>query len=155
MVEAHSWVWLSYLAVILPAIVWIDIRRRIIPDSLTLLVAAGGFLHLAQEGWPAFIAGVEAVVAVGAGLLCVKLCFKRLRGHEGLGLGDVKLLAASALWVGAFGISWMILVASVSGLVTFLVIRMLNPSLDRTARLPFGPHIALGLFIVVLLQPVI
>ena len=77
---------------------------------------------------------------------------RRLRGREGLGLGDVKLIAAAALWVGPFGISWLVLAACVSALAMVLAMQLAGQPLDRATRLPFGPHIALGLAVVLAAQ---
>jgi leader peptidase (prepilin peptidase)/N-methyltransferase len=85
-------------------------------------------------------------------LLAVMALYQRRAGRQGLGMGDVKLLAAAALWVGPLGISWLVLAACASALATVLAIRLLGQPFDRTTRLPFGPHIALGLAAVLAIQ---
>jgi prepilin signal peptidase PulO-like enzyme (type II secretory pathway) len=81
-------------------------------------------------------------------LAAVRARYARWRGYHGLGMGDVKLLAASTVWVGPLGVSWLILAACLSALATIAVMRLRGRTIGATTRLPFGPHIAVGLVVV-------
>ena len=129
------------MGLLLMAIGLYDARTFRIPDRLSagvftaalFLAALNGLRHLA---W-AMLAGT----LMFALLVAVRWIYHRLRGREGMGFGDVKLLAAVTVWLGP-GSAWALALASLVALVTILL-------LGNTARrLPFAPFIALGAFTV-------
>lgn len=128
---------LSALGLVLIAAVAVDIRVRRLPDALTgaavLLCLALSALRSPQ----AILTGVLAALVTVALLLAVRAAGARRRGDPGLGLGDVKLMAGLALWLG-LETPWMVVAASAVGLA---LMGLLRPA-DR--RLPFGPAIALA-----------
>lgn len=146
MLEAAAW--MGFLAIVLCPIAWIDARHQVIPDVLNLALAAGGLAYSSRQGAPALYLAVVGALVTLAVLLAVRAVYHRRRGRQGLGMGDVKLFTASALWVGPFGISWLVLAACASALATALALRLSKRPVKPTTRLPFGPHIALGLAIV-------
>lgn len=132
--------WLAALAVI-------DARTLTLPDLLTLplivlglaltyLIAPGQIVH--HVGGAA--AGFVAIGGLGA-------LYRHLRGREGLGGGDVKLAVAAGAWVGWIGLPGVILIAALSGLAMAALLALVGRSIDPAVRLPFGPHLALGLWI--------
>jgi leader peptidase (prepilin peptidase) / N-methyltransferase len=144
---------LALLAFACLALAWIDFRRGIIPDWLNLLVALAG---LAQawllDGWgAALVAGLEGLI-IGVVVFVLRWLYFRIRKHHGLGLGDVKLLAASAVWVGMAGIPLQLLVASITALMVALALHVTSRSMTRHTALPFGPFLALGLLVTLALQ---
>ena len=76
----------------------------------------------------------------------------RLRKYQGLGLGDVKLLAASGVWIGIAGVPIQLLVASLTALAAAGLLRLAGLAMTRQTSLPFGPFLALGLLITLMLQ---
>jgi leader peptidase (prepilin peptidase)/N-methyltransferase len=74
------------------------------------------------------------------------------RKIQGLGLGDVKFLAAAGIWVGFPGIAMVILVAAVGALVAAGGLRLAGYTLTRQTSLPFGPFLAMGLLSAVAAQ---
>ena len=122
----------------------IDARTRILPDLMTGVVAVCAALLAALRGAGDLATGLLAAL-VSLGLLGgLSLAYQRQRGQVGLGLGDVKLFSALAIWLG-LATPWMVLIAAVMGLVVLLVWR---PS-DR--RVPLGPMIAAAGFTIGLL----
>jgi leader peptidase (prepilin peptidase)/N-methyltransferase len=69
--------------------------------------------------------------------------FRRLRGREGLGQGDAKLLAAGGAWVGAWQLPDVLLAAACSALA--YAFRKGKP--DAAERIPFGPFLAAGIWL--------
>ena len=140
---------LAPLPLTLP-IAWIDLRRRIIPDGLNLALLVSG---LGIAAWQApdlasvLLRAGEAAVAFAL-FWGVRALHARLRGQIGLGLGDVKFLAAATAWTGLAGLPLLILVASLSALLVVVLRR-----LDAATRLPFGPFLALGLHAALILAP--
>jgi leader peptidase (prepilin peptidase)/N-methyltransferase len=125
------------------ALGWIDARCQRLPDFLTLpLVLAG--LAAAALLEPEALAGRAAGAAAGyLGFWALAWAFRRMRGREGLGMGDAKLLAAGGAWVGAWLLPDVLLLAAGSALIYAL--RRGRP--DPAARVPFGPFLAVGIWI--------
>ena len=131
----------------------IDLRRGIIPDSLNLAIAIGGlFRAAALDGlMMAFVAGCEGL-SVGAVVLLLRWLYFRWRNLQGLGLGDVKLLAASGVWIGIAGIPLQLLLASFTALGAAGLLKLAGYTMSRQTSLPFGPFLALSLLIALWIQ---
>lgn len=143
----------------LAALAEADLRWLLLPNRLVLLTAA-------QAGWTIMTAwlakdlspiGFAAMGAlVGAGLLWgVRAAFLRLRGKEGLGLGDVKLAAALGLVIGPLGIINAIAAGAMGLIGVALIFRprrqMSPPSAppsDLENALPLGAGLAVSGFFV-------
>jgi leader peptidase (prepilin peptidase)/N-methyltransferase len=132
---------------------WVDLRRGIIPDWLNLAIAVVGLARaVLLDGWAAgLIAGCEGIV-IGAIVWLLRRLYFMLRNVQGLGLGDVKLLAASGIWVGVGGVPMQLLIASVTALAAVGVMQLAGRTVTRLTPLPFGPFLALGLLGTVSLQ---
>ena len=79
------------------------------------------------------------------------MLYRKVRGRDGLGAGDAKLLAAAGAWVGASGLPQVILFAAVAGLVAAACLRLAGVRLGAASALPFGPFLALATWLVWLL----
>lgn len=125
----------------------VDLRHRIIPDPLNLALLGLGLALAAWEGPdPAAPALRLAEAALAFGLFwSVRALHARLRGRVGLGLGDVKFIAAATAWTGLAGLPLLILAASLTALAAVLAAGLAGVRVDRATRLPFGPFLALGL----------
>jgi leader peptidase (prepilin peptidase) / N-methyltransferase len=132
---------------------WIDLRRGIIPDWLNLAIAALGLARIAiLDDWTLALSAAAEGVLTGAIVWLLRWFYFRLRQRQGLGFGDVKLLAASAIWVGIAGIPMMLLVASLAALAAAGVLHLTGERMTRQTALPFGPFLALGLLATLALQ---
>jgi len=132
---------------------WIDFRQGIIPDWLNLGIALLGIIRGASiGGWPFVAEAIVEAVLVGAVVWLLRWIYFRLRNRQGLGLGDVKLLAASTLWIGMVGIPVQLLIAALSALAAALALHVAGTKMTRHTALPFGPFLAFGLMAAILLQ---
>ena len=134
---------------------WIDARHMILPDILTLpLVMAGlGFAWFLE---PDRIVDHAAGAAIGWLLLwAVSRLYRLLRGRDGLGDGDAKLLAASGAWATWAGLGPVMLVASLTGLTQALSLRLRGGEATAATAIPFGPPLALATWLVWLYAPLI
>lgn len=132
---------------------WIDFRQGIIPDWLNLAIVILGVIRAAMlGGWPLAAEYIVGGAIIGAVVWLLRQLYFTVRKVQGLGLGDVKLLAASALWIGVSGIPMQILVASVTALVAAAVLHVTGRTMTRQSALPFGPFLALGLLSVLAIQ---
>ena len=145
-------IWGGVLAVFLLALSYIDLREFRLPDVLTFPLIGMGVLqsYLADALIPALIG-----MAIGYGaFVMIAYAFKRLRGIDGLGRGDAKLLAAGGAWVGWMGLPMIVLIASLLGIIIALFgvsgakIRSDVPENEYDNWVPFGPCLAVGIFAV-------
>jgi leader peptidase (prepilin peptidase)/N-methyltransferase len=124
-------------------VTFIDIAHRIIPDTITLpsiLIGPGAAFVVGHISVTESLAGI----VVGGGILwLIAVVYERLRSREGMGLGDVKLLAMIGGLLGFKAALFTLLVSSVVGAVVGLVLMALKRNrLD--SEIPFGPFLALA-----------
>ncbi|MCA8901122.1 MAG: prepilin peptidase [Hyphomonas sp.] len=142
-------VFTALLGLLLVALAWIDLDEFRLPDLLTLSVAILGALMVFLTWQDLF---VWHILAGGLGflwLLAVEIGYRRLRGRDGLGRGDVKLFGALGIWVGLMGLPFMLLIGSASGLIWAV---LTGRTAQADGRIAFGPWICLGGWVVWCLQ---
>lgn len=126
------------------ALAWIDAETMTLPDVITVpLVPAG----LAVTAWlaPADLGEHAWAAAIGfATLRLVAITYRRLRGRDGMGAGDAKLLAAIGAWVGLADLPMVLFGAALAGLAWALWLRWRGAELTGVTALPFGPFLALS-----------
>ncbi len=137
------WFFAIGLFAVLTILSVIDFRTMILPDVFTLPLIAGGLVFAYWQG--VFLYGIIGAVVGYSGLVVLELAYKKIRGIDGLGRGDAKLLAAGGAWCGWAGLPFILLIASASGLVHALFLSKGGEPADN--KLPFGPHLALGIFL--------
>lgn len=145
------------LAVLMLAIAAIDARSLIIPNSLNAAAALLAVASTIMEHPGAIAEALAAAALRGAALglifLAIRLVYARLRGRQGLGLGDVKLAGVAGLWLDWWVIPISVEVAALAALAAYGAQRLLSnsPALDRS-RLPFGLYFAPAIWLGWLLQ---
>ena len=139
---------LGLLCVLCAALAWIDIRDGIIPDWLNLAIAALGLARAMLTGdLSAALQAVVEGVAIGAVFWLLRRLYFAYRGIQGLGLGDVKFLAAAGIWVGVTGIPIVLLIATTTALACAGVMQLSGRALTSRTSLSFGPFLAAGLLL--------
>ena len=120
--------------------------------ALTIVLLIGAGLVRAglavQRGAPASLL-TDSIIGAAAGYLvfaAIGAIFFRLRGQEGLGLGDAKLLAAAGAWLGWQMLPSVVLVAALGGLAQVALAGRLWPAGAADRSLAFGPWLALAFF---------
>jgi leader peptidase (prepilin peptidase) / N-methyltransferase len=118
----------------------IDLRHRILPNAITLpgIVVGLAFSVVAEPGWLAAVIGV----GVGGGiLLAIAEAYYRIRHEEGLGMGDVKMLAMIGAFLGWKGMLLTLVLSSLVG--SFVGLGMIATRRgDMKYALPFGTFLA-------------
>ena len=144
---------LVLLCVLCAVVAWIDIRDGIIPDWLNLTIAALGLIRIMMTADLTAVPEAlgEGIVIGGVFWLLRRLYFA-FRGIQGLGLGDVKFLAAAGIWVGVAGIPLVLLIGTVTALACAGVMQLSGRALTGRTSLSFGPFLAGGLLLTVGLQ---
>jgi leader peptidase (prepilin peptidase) / N-methyltransferase len=139
---------LGLLCVLCAALAWIDIRDGIIPDWLNLAIAALGLARgMLTSDLSAVLLAVVEGVAIGAVFWLLRRLYFAYRGIQGLGLGDVKFLAAAGIWVGVTGIPIVLLIATTTALACAGVMQFSGRALTSRTSLSFGPFLAAGLLL--------
>ncbi len=128
---------------------WIDWRSGYLPDALSLpLLLTGLAATAALEPWQ--LADHALGAAAGYAVLrLVEAAYRALRGRDGVGRGDAKLLAACGAWVGWDGLAIVMLLAAFTGIALALVRSVATRTvLSGTMSVPFGPCLALAAWVV-------
>jgi leader peptidase (prepilin peptidase) / N-methyltransferase len=139
------------LALVTAALGWwllliaaLDLEHHWLPDRLTLPLIPLG-LAAAWAGFGALFAERFAGAAIGwAALALIAFAYQRLRGREGMGRGDPKLLGALGAWLGALQLPFVLLGAGLLGLAAILSLRLRGEKVTATTRLPLGTLMALA-----------
>ncbi len=129
---------LVFFSLLVP-IVFIDIDHRIIPDELSLGGLAAGILlsFLPGGDWKGALAGA----VLGGGILFVTAAgYRKVTGIEGLGGGDIKLLAMIGAFLGWRGALFTIFFGSLLGVAGGLVAMRKGDDGLKTA-IPYGPYL--------------
>ena len=142
----------AFLAVLMFAIAIVDAERYIIPNELTAAALALALLRAGAVGpdanWRAAIWAVAGAAAVALPLLALMAGYRRWRGRDGLGLGDVKLAAVAGAWLGLVTVFAVIELATLSALGAYLIdAHVRKRPLKSTAFLPFGLFLAPAVWI--------
>ncbi len=132
---------------------WIDWTEFLLPDVLTLpLLLVGLALTLVWD--PDALADHCVAVIVGyLAFVGLAFAYRRLRGRDGLGGGDAKLIAAAGAWCGVAALPFVILGSALLGLLAALLAALAGRAITSTTRIPFGPCIALAFWLVWLYGP--
>lgn len=145
-------VWGLFIAA---SLIWIsveDFRSFEIPDLGWILLLFGGLLYRSVSGDPLWQLALDAL-AWPLAVWTIVLVHARLRGRQGFGFGDVKLLSGIGVWVGLQGVTTTLLAASLSGILAILALAMLRrqPVAKAAANIiAFGPFLCLSCWAVIL-----
>lgn len=137
---------------VMVVITFIDIDHKLILDRVTLpsvVLAYGASLLVGRVWWHGLVG-----IAVGYGLIwTIGELYYRLRGREGIGLGDGKLLAVVGAMLGWQGVAFSLFSGSLIGSVIG-VIGLVRAKQDvMRTELPFGPFLAAGAVFYLFAEP--
>jgi leader peptidase (prepilin peptidase)/N-methyltransferase len=124
-------------------VTFIDFKHQIIPDSISLPGIVFGLLTSAFLPNLTFLDSLIGIVAGGGSLLLVAGGYYLFTKKEGMGLGDVKLLAMMGAFLGWKSILFIIMVGSLSGALVGITVMLIKKK-DRKYAIPFGPFLSLG-----------
>jgi leader peptidase (prepilin peptidase)/N-methyltransferase len=137
--------WLVFVSLLIP-ITFIDLDHQIIPDRFSLSGIVLGFLG-SLAGWTVPWGESALGIVVGGGVLwLIAEGYYRLTGRDGMGGGDVKLLAMIGAFLGVKSLLLIILVSSLVGSVVGVSLMLINKKNSQFA-IPFGPFLAFGALI--------
>jgi leader peptidase (prepilin peptidase)/N-methyltransferase len=119
---------------------FIDLRHRILPNPITLGGTVLGFVFsfFFPPGWLPSLVGI----LIGGGVLfAVGEVYMRLRGIEGMGMGDVKMLAMIGAFLGWKGVLVTLVLSSMSGAIVGVIL-LVSQKGDMKYQLPFGTFLS-------------
>ncbi len=127
----------------LVVITFIDIEHQIIPDEISLSGIVVGFIlsfFLKGHTW---LNSLMGILLGGGTLLLVAYAYQRFTGKDGMGGGDIKLLAMMGAFLGWKAVPFIIFAGSLVGSVVGISIMVLQKK-DSKLAIPFGPYLAFG-----------
>ena len=124
-------------------VTFIDLDHRIIPDAISLPGIPVFFLAAFAVPTVTWHASVVGIVAGGGSLFVVAWVYQLITGREGMGGGDIKLLAMIGAMVGWQGILFTLFAASAIGTLVGLI-AMVRSGKGLKLAIPFGPFLAMG-----------
>jgi leader peptidase (prepilin peptidase) / N-methyltransferase len=142
----------SVFLLTLIALAAIDWETGFLPDMLTLPLITIGF---AANAAGLFIPLKDAVIGAAVGYLVlwsIAAFYKSLRGHEGLGLGDAKLLAALGAWSGWVALPVTVMFAAMVALLAVGIVYLRGGDIRAETAIPFGPALTVAGAVVFLLH---
>ena len=117
-------------------LIWQDIRTMRLSDGLMIALWGLGMVRVAHLASDALMSTLILFVLT----LAVKVSYARLRGREGIGMGDVKLFAALGPWVSPTLIPFFLICVGGVGCIWGIILKIKG----KTGYFPFAPSILMG-----------
>lgn len=137
------------------ALAAMDLRDFVLVDVLTLPLMVAGLMVGYQLNETAALWHAAGAVAGFALMVGVGALYKQLRGREGLGFGDAKLMAAAGAWTGLVGLGTVLLYGSLLTLALAGILRQAGRDVGNLTPLPFGAGLAAGIWLTWLYGPLL
>ena len=135
--------WSVFICVLI-TISFIDFDHQIIPDVISLpgiLIFASSFYFLPEMTIMKTILGI---LTGGGSLYAVAFFYYLLKKQEGMGGGDIKLLAMIGAATGIKGVIFTIFTGSLLGTVFGILLMLYTKVSDTKLKIPFGPFLSSG-----------
>jgi leader peptidase (prepilin peptidase)/N-methyltransferase len=143
----------AILAWALAALALVDALTLRLPNLLTYPLTVAGLLvslFLPQPDLPGHVIGALAGFGALAGVASL---YRRLRGRDGLGLGDAKLMAAAGAWLGWQSLPTVLLAACACAFLWLLFQAVRQRSVSPGQPMAFGPPLCAGIWLAWLYGP--
>lgn len=120
---------------------FIDLQTMLLPDRLTLPLLGLALLFAASGYGDVTLLSALLAAGLGFGMLwLLSWLFQLLRGHEGMGRGDMKLLAALGAWLGPQALLDIMAISTFLALGSALILLRVKPG----EPFPFGPYLIIA-----------
>lgn len=140
---SFSYLHLLILSLSLVAITFIDLDHMIIPDVISIpgiIIGVPASLLVPYISLPGSLIGI---LAGGGSFYLIALGYSLVTGKEGMGGGDIKLMAMIGAWLGWQPLPIIVLLSALTGALVG-GIYIIASGKGARARIPFGPFLALG-----------
>ncbi len=136
----------------LVVITFIDLDHQLIPDKITLPGIPLCFLASFFIPWVSWTDSLLGIFAGGGSLLLIAWLYQVLAKKDGMGGGDIKLLAMLGAFLGWKAVLPVIFFGSVVGTIVGVPLMLLKKA-DGKLAIPFGPVLSLGALVYLLWGP--
>jgi leader peptidase (prepilin peptidase)/N-methyltransferase len=127
-------------------IIWIDVHHQIIPDRISLPGIVVGFFFSFFNPNLSWQSSLLGILAGGGVLYAIALLYYVLRKQEGMGGGDIKLLAMIGAFLGWQSLLFVIFFSSLTGSIAGIA-AMIRQKKGGASRIPFGPFLSVAALI--------
>jgi leader peptidase (prepilin peptidase)/N-methyltransferase len=138
----HALVVFGFVATLI-VVALIDLDHRIIPDAISLPGIPLFFLASLAVPTVTWQSSLVGILAGGGSLFAVAWIYQQITGREGMGGGDIKLLAMIGAMTGWQGVVFTLFAASAVGTAVGILV-MIRSGRGMKLAIPFGPFLALG-----------
>ena len=138
--------WFVFIAVLI-TISFIDFDHQIIPDIISLpgiIIFASSFFFLPEMTIKDTIFGI---LTGGGSLYAVAFLYYLIKKQEGMGGGDIKLLAMIGAATGIKGVIFTIFTGSLLGTIFGVLLMIYTRIKDTKLKIPFGPFLSAGVIL--------
>ena len=140
------------LSLALVAIIFIDMRHQIIPDAISLPGIVCGFLLALAPGGIGWESALIGILAGGGSLYAIALFYYLLTRREGMGGGDIKLLAMIGAFLGWQSLPFVVFGSAAAGAL-FGIGAMLKQGKGGKTVIPYGPFLSLAALVFLFFAP--
>ncbi len=124
---------------------YVDFHSFKIPNILNaalLAVGVGYNIYIHQTWWlPAISFLVASLI-----LFIVSVLYARIRGVQGMGGGDIKLFAASAVWLIPEHLPFVLLLSSLTAILYFMASKTASAANNKMQKIPYGPFLSIAIW---------
>ncbi len=138
------------------ALAWlsiVDLKTFRLPNPITIALTVAGLAATYVLNSAELVTHMLAAAGSFAFLAAANFIYRAIRGHDGIGGGDAKLLAAAGAWTGPEGALAVLLVSTLLALAAFAASALFGHMPERQTRLPFGPFLGLAFWVTWLFGP--
>jgi leader peptidase (prepilin peptidase)/N-methyltransferase len=125
-------------------IIFIDLQHQIIPDMISLPGIMAGFILSFFSPLISWLDSLIGILCGGGILYGIALLYFFLRKQEGMGGGDIKLLAMIGAFLGWQALPFVIFASSLSGALVGILVMVIERQEGLSTRIPFGPFLSLA-----------
>ncbi|WP_456431389.1 prepilin peptidase [Thermosulfuriphilus sp.] len=131
----------------LVVVTFVDLHHQIIPDEVSLSGIIVGLLASVLRSDLSLIDSALGVIVGGGILWLVAFVYQRLTGREGMGGGDIKLLAMIGAFLGWKAIPFVIFLSALVGSLVGILLMLFKRGATIKLAIPYGPFLSLGALI--------
>jgi leader peptidase (prepilin peptidase)/N-methyltransferase len=125
-------------------ITFIDIDHQIIPNAITLPGIPVFFLASFAVPATTYLDSILGLLIGGGSLYLVGWTYYLIKKEEGMGGGDIKLLAMIGALLGWKGVVFTVFIGSTVGTLAGVMVMAYTRLMDAKLRIPFGPFLSIG-----------
>lgn len=136
----------AILWVLLVALSYFDLKYFRLPNLITAALLISGIIYniyIKQNIWVPVSSAFIALLFFST----IAVAYYKLRGVHGLGMGDIKLITAGAIWLVPAQLPLVIFLASLSAIIYYLVSPEVSDN-SASMKVPFGPFLSIAIMCV-------